>query len=64
MNRQMLTKEQVAELLNITPRQVQRMICERRIPFTKIGDGRSAPVRFDPVAIDRWLAARSTPVAS
>ena len=60
----LLNRQQVAELLGVTERQVQRMICERRIPFTKLGDGRSAPVRFDPVAIDRWLAARSTPVAS
>jgi excisionase family DNA binding protein len=44
----------VATALGITPRHVQRLVAERRIPFLKVGRF----VRFDPAALHEWLEKR------
>lgn len=41
----------VALALAVTPRHVQRLVAERRIPFFKVGPF----VRFDPGELDLWL---------
>lgn len=41
----------VAEVLCVTPRHVQRLVAERRIPYLKVGRF----VRFDPCEINVWL---------
>lgn len=41
----------VARALAVTPRHVQRLVAERRIPFFKVGRF----VRFDPGELDLWL---------
>lgn len=41
----------VARALAVTPRHVQRLVAERRIPFLKVGRF----VRFDPGELDLWL---------
>jgi excisionase family DNA binding protein len=41
----------VAIALGITPRHVQRLVAERRIPFLKVGRF----VRFDPAVLNVWL---------
>jgi excisionase family DNA binding protein len=41
----------VAEVLCVTPRHVQRLVAERRIPYLKVGRF----VRFDPCELDVWL---------
>jgi excisionase family DNA binding protein len=50
----LLDVNQVASRLGVTTRFVRRLVDERRIPFCKIGKF----VRFDPVDIDAWIAAR------
>jgi excisionase family DNA binding protein len=44
----------VAQALGITPRHVQRLVAERRIPFLKVGRF----VRFDPAYLNLWLEAQ------
>ncbi len=59
----LLAIDAVAEALGVTPRHVQRLVSERRIPFLKVGRF----VRFDPGALNVWLdqqrvePVRSTP---
>jgi excisionase family DNA binding protein len=53
--------EAAAERLGVTVRLVRRLVFERRIPYLKIGKY----VRFDPDALDRWVAEqRVEPQAS
>jgi excisionase family DNA binding protein len=41
----------VAKVLCVTPRHIQRLVTERRIPYLKVGRF----VRFDPCELDVWL---------
>ena len=41
----------VAQVLGVTPRHIQRLVAERRIPYLKIGRF----VRFDRAELDVWL---------
>lgn len=41
----------VAKVLDVTPRHIQRLVAERRIPYLKIGRF----VRFDRAELDVWL---------
>jgi excisionase family DNA binding protein len=47
----LLTIDQLAAHLGVTPRHVRRLISERRLPFLKVG----RLVRFNPKDIARWL---------
>jgi excisionase family DNA binding protein len=49
----LLTAEQVATLLGITPRHVRRLVFERRITYRKLG----RYVRFHPNDVDEYIAA-------
>jgi excisionase family DNA binding protein len=42
---------EVAEVLCVTPRHIQRLVAERRIPYVKIGRF----VRFDRAELSVWL---------
>jgi excisionase family DNA binding protein len=42
---------EVAEVLCVTPRHIQRLVAERRIPYLKIGRF----VRFDRAELSVWL---------
>src|ERR1039458_1961357 len=46
-----LTVADIAQLLNISERQVYKLAAEHRIPCFKIG----GCIRFDPLAVDVWL---------
>lgn len=50
--RPMLGINELAERLGTTERFVRRLVCERRIPFHKVGKF----VRFDQDDVDEWLA--------
>lgn len=52
--RPMLGIPQLAERLGTTERFVRRLVCERRIPFHKVGKY----VRFDQDDVDDWVARR------
>lgn len=49
----LLTVPQVAELLQVSDKTVRELIRWERIPSLKVGHQR----RFDPQALDRWIAA-------
>ena len=46
----LISTDEAAERLGVTPRFMRRLVDERRIPFHKIGKY----VRFDPADIDRF----------
>ena len=56
----LITIEQVADALGVSVRHIRRLVAERRIPYLKWGH----LLRFDPLAIDRWLDERSVPVGT
>lgn len=64
MTVRLLDYEDAAAYLGCTEAHLRRMTYERRIPFVKFGDGRSAPVRFDIRDLDRWIEARKVPARS
>ena len=47
----LLTMDELAERLGVTPRHVRRLVAEKRVPYVKVGRF----VRFDPAAIASWL---------
>jgi excisionase family DNA binding protein len=47
----------LAELLDVNPRHVRRLVFERRIPFIKWGH----LIRFDPAEIETWLREARVP---
>jgi excisionase family DNA binding protein len=63
LGRPLLDTDAVAAALCVTPRHIQRLVSERRIPHVKVGRF----VRFDPDELKSWLdghkvpAERSTP---
>lgn len=50
----------VAQVLGVTPRHIQRLVAERRIPYLKIGRF----VRFDRAELDAWLVQQRREVRS
>ena len=50
----------VAEVLGVTPRHIQRLVAERRIPYLKVGRF----VRFDPAELSVWLDQQRREVRS
>ena len=55
-----LTVADVAELLNISERQVYKLVAQHRIPCFKIGSS----IRFDPFAIALWLRQKMAPAST
>jgi excisionase family DNA binding protein len=52
-----LTVADIAQLLNISERQVYKLAAEHRIPCFKIG----GCIRFDPLAVAVWLRQKMAP---
>jgi excisionase family DNA binding protein len=48
-----------ADYLGTTERHMRRLVAERRIPYTKLGSGRSARLRFDVDRLTRWVDEHS-----
>jgi excisionase family DNA binding protein len=48
---QLLSIDQLADRLGVTPRLVRRLVAEKRVPYFKVGKF----VRFDPAEISEWL---------
>ncbi len=48
----LLTLDEAADYLTVSPRFMRRLVFERRIAFVKVGKF----VRFDPRDIDEWLS--------
>jgi excisionase family DNA binding protein len=51
----LLTVEQAAERLGVTPRFIRRLTSEKRIPYVKLGGG--SHVRIDEEDLDAFVAA-------
>ena len=49
--------KELADFLHVRPLRVYELVNSGQIPFTRIG---VRQLRFDPVAIREWLAARTT----
>jgi excisionase family DNA binding protein len=58
MTDKLLTLEEAAERLNITPRHVRRLVFERRIAYRKVGRF----VRFHPDDLAEYIAAQRVEV--
>jgi excisionase family DNA binding protein len=54
-----LTVADVAELVNVSERQVYKLVAEHRIPCFKIGGS----IRFDPLAVALWLRMKMAPAS-
>jgi excisionase family DNA binding protein len=54
-----LNVSDIAELLNVSERQVYKLVSEHRIPCFKIGGS----IRFDPFAIAIWLRQKMAPAS-
>jgi len=51
----LLTKEQVAKRLGVTPRTCLRYVAARQLPFVRLPGG---GVRFSDADIDQWIMCR------
>lgn len=56
----LLDKQEAADLLNVTPRHLDYLIYERRIPFVKVG-GRT--IRFKRTELLEWIEAKTVEAA-
>ena len=54
----LLDTEGAARLLGISPRTVQGWVRQKRIPYVKLGEGRTGLTRFRPSDLQSWIAAR------
>jgi len=57
--RRALLVTEVAELLNVSERQVYKLAAAHRIPCFRIGGS----IRFDPLAISAWLRQKMSPAS-
>jgi excisionase family DNA binding protein len=55
----LLTMDELAERLGVTPRHIRRLVADRRVPFLKVGRF----IRFDPAAIAAWLDSQRVPTS-
>jgi len=53
----LLTYEELAEVLQVSPGTLRNWVSQEFIPFVKVG----RVVRFDPETINRWIRKRSNP---
>ena len=53
--KKLLTAEEVAEFLTLKPSTIFSWVNQRKIPFIKFGNGKSARVRFNPSILNTWI---------
>jgi excisionase family DNA binding protein len=51
-----LTREQVADYLQISPRKVSEMTAKGELPAVKLGTGKNASIRYRRTAVDEALS--------
>ena len=55
----LLNSQEVAVLLGVSKRTVEKWVQARRIPFVKLGTaGRGSLLRFRPESLREWIAAQ------
>ncbi len=55
-DKEVLTISEVASLLEVSPRTIERYVEESRIPFFRLQRGRRGPVRFLRSQLIQWLS--------
>jgi excisionase family DNA binding protein len=58
---QILTYEDLAKVLNRSVATLRHDVMCNRIPYIKLGEGKTAQVRFRRTDINAWLAAKLIP---
>jgi excisionase family DNA binding protein len=58
---EILTYEDLSKILNRRVATLRHDVMKNRIPHIKLGEGKTAQVRFRRSDIDAWLAARVIP---
>jgi len=58
-DRSLLDVQGAAAYLGTSERHIRRLVEQRRLPFIKLGDGRSARLRFSTTRLDAWLEEHS-----
>jgi excisionase family DNA binding protein len=56
-----LTYDELSQILNRSVTTLRHDVMLNRIPHIKLGEGKSAQVRFRRTDIDAWLASRVVP---
>ena len=51
----LLDVDGAAAYLGTSTRHIRRLVEDRRVPFVKLGPGRSARLRFDTARLDAWI---------
>jgi excisionase family DNA binding protein len=52
---EIMDSKELANYLKVKPSTIRVWVSLRTIPFSKLGPGKKAAVRFDKKEIDRWL---------
>lgn len=58
---EILNYEDLSKFLNRSVVTLRNDVMRNRIPYVKIGEGKSAQVRFRRIDIEKWLAERVIP---
>jgi excisionase family DNA binding protein len=58
MREKLMTIDELAEMLNMTKKTIYQNVYHKRIPYISVN---KKCLRFDPAAIDAWLASKSRP---
>jgi hypothetical protein len=56
---ELLTTAQVARHLSQSEESIRRKARDGTLPVIRLGDGPKAPLRFDPLELENWLARDS-----
>lgn len=54
-------KEGLSEYLKVSPSTINKLVCNKQIPFFKIQQGQSGGVRFFKRDIDKWIQRHNIP---
>ncbi len=53
--KKLLLAEDVADVLGLKPSTLSTWVAQKFIPYIKLGEGKSALVRFSPRRLNQWL---------
>ena len=56
----LLSSSDVAEILGVSQGTITNMLKGNKLPYLKFGDAKTSTIRFDIVAIARWLESKSS----
>ena len=59
-NKPLLKSNNVAEILDVSLGTVTNLVKGNKIPYIKFGDAKSSTIRFDIVAIAKWLEDKNS----